>query len=194
MSSAVLAPGIETLKDEIAKLETEVANLTANRETEQKTLESLTGQRTQLNESIALGKSPASAAADLNRKVDGARATIEGLDSLLREPTKRLEEKWGALRRAEAESSKAAEVAEVVNLRKEAETILIRVSSVLEQTAGNDLRAYLAVRERLDRIVGRAKGNVFPIPAASQAAHESRKYLDKLVAERLKPVLALFGR
>jgi chromosome segregation ATPase len=194
MATATAAPGLERLRDEIAALEKEIKALTDKREAEEKTLATLTAQSGTLSESIARGTAKASAAADLNQKLDGSKAALEGFDSLLREPTKRLEEKYGALRRLEAEMSQAAATGEVVQIAGDAEAILKRIAHVLQQAAGVDLQSYHQCRDKLDRIARRAQANVFPVPTAAQAAANERRRLDKLAMQQLGPILKLFGR
>lgn len=194
MATATAAPGLDTLREEISTLENEVAGLKAKCAAEEKNLAALTAQRGTVSVAIASGTAKASAATDLNQKIDGSTAALEGFASLLRKPTARLEAAYGELRKLEAETSRAAETGEVVQIARDAEAILIRIASVLEQTAGVDLQSYHALREKLDRTARRAPINTFPIPAASIAASEARKRLDKLALQKLGPILKLFGR
>jgi chromosome segregation ATPase len=194
MATATAAPGLEKLRDEIAALEVEIKTLTDKRAAEEKTLATLTGQRVTVSESIARGTAKQSAAAELNQKIDGSKAALEGFDSLLREPQKRLEEKYGALRRLEAETARAAETGEVVQIAADAEAILKRIAHVLQQAAGVDLQSYHQCRDKLDKIARRAPANVFPVPAAAQTAANERRRLDKLAMQEFGPILKLFGR
>ena len=179
---------------EAKELENEIAVFRGQVADEQKTLARLRGEQARLVELIGLKKEKPSKAVEMAAEIAGSESVIGGLNVIIAPKQRRLDEVLTELRHQREAAQKAAEIGEVTGLHRDAEAIITRIASVLQSTVRSDLDAYIAVRQRLDRIVNRAQMGSFPIPAPSMAANEARKKLDKLLLEKLGPILKMLGR
>jgi hypothetical protein len=192
MATATMSP-MDALSRESAALEKEIGELHHRAETERRSLAALVDERTKLIEKIGLKQEDPQKAVMLAAQISGAESVIAGLTQLTAPKQQRLDVVITELRHLREELSRAEQIGEVTNLRREGEAILSRLEHTIAQAIGKDLDAYRTLRVRLDQIAGTARAGVFPIPAPALAAIDTRRHLDKVAHEKLTPIMKTAG-
>jgi small-conductance mechanosensitive channel len=187
MATATIAPGIDVLERESKALEAELVGLRDKVAAEQRTLAHLTEEREKLIREIGLKREKPSKMIEVAAEIAGSESVIEGLNALIRPKQSRLDEVLTQLRFRREAGQRAAELAEIVNLRHDGEAIAKRIAASVAAMR-SDLDAYFAILQRLGRIPGHAA------LATASAANECKRHLDKTLADILTPFFRLMGK
>ena len=187
--NATAAVPAQNFHEEIANLQAEISELAGKRTLEQKVLAALETERGRNSEGIARGTAKPSQASELARKIEQSRAAIEGLGTLIAETQRRYDAAFAEQQKQETEARRAAEMAEIPNLKSEGAAILARIAETLKSTLGADLARYAAIRARFNKIMDdTAKRGGFPIPPAAFAARKAKNELGEQLAALLAPI------
>jgi hypothetical protein len=149
MATATVAPGLETLRQEIATLEADNSGLKSKLADAEAKLHANGLEQAEVSEAIARGVRKPADSVVLLRRAEEIEASVAGLRGLLAKNQAQLDQLYPEMRRQEAEALTASRRDEVQTLAQNGAEIVSKINSKLRSILVEDFPALDPIRDRL---------------------------------------------